>query len=91
MSAQQEAILNLATLLKLDPALGDELRDEGELMPSGALLEADGVSVAEPLHWKLTVRATGSDDFSWRAAFRATYCRTAAAVSRRSKLPCTAS
>ncbi len=63
MSAQQEAIFNLATLLKLDPALGDEIRGEGELMPSGALLEADGVSVAEPLHWELTVRATGGDDY----------------------------
>lgn len=62
MSAQPEAILNLATLLKLDPALGDEIHSEGELMPSGALLEADGLGVAEPLHWELTVRATGGDD-----------------------------
>lgn len=63
MLAQQEAILNLAILLKLDPALGDEVRGEGELMPSGALLKADGLTIVEPLHWELTVRATGGDDY----------------------------
>lgn len=63
MPVQQDATLNLATLLKLDPELGEEVHGEGELMPSGALLEADGLSIAEPLHWELTVRASGGDDY----------------------------
>ena len=40
---QQDATLNLATLLKLDPELGEEVGGEGELAPSDALLEADGL------------------------------------------------
>lgn len=63
MSVQQDATLNLATLLKLDPELGEEVRGEGEVMPSAALLEADGLRVAEPLQWQLTVRASGGDDY----------------------------
>lgn len=63
MSVQQDATLNLATLLKLDPESGDETSGEGELMPSEALLEADGLRVASPLHWQLTVRGTGDGDY----------------------------
>ena len=63
MSVQQDATLNLATLLKLDPELGEEVHGEGEFMPSAALLEADGLRVAEPLQWQLTVRASGGDDY----------------------------
>ena len=61
--SQQDATLNLATLLKLDPELGEEVYGEGELTPSADLLEADGLRVAGPLHWELTVRATGGDDY----------------------------
>lgn len=63
MSVQQDATLNLATLLKLDPELGEEVRGEGEFTPSAALLEADGLNVAGPLRWQLTVRASGGDDY----------------------------
>ncbi len=61
--SQQDATLNLATLLKLDPELGEEVSGEGELAPSAELLQADGLHVAGPLHWDLTVRATGGDDY----------------------------
>lgn len=61
--SQQDATLNLASLLKLDPELGAEVAGEGELMPSAELLEADGLRVAAPLHWDLTVRATGGDEY----------------------------
>lgn len=63
MSVQHHATLNLASLLKLDPELGTEVSGEGEFMPSTELLEADGLRVAAPLHWELTVRATGGDDY----------------------------
>ena len=61
--SQQDATLNLAALLKLDPELGEEVSGEGELTPSDALLEADGLRLAGPLYWDLTVRATGGDDY----------------------------
>lgn len=61
--SQQDATLNLATLLKLDPELGEEVSSRGELAPSDALLEADGLRVAGPLHWNLTIRATGGEDY----------------------------
>lgn len=63
MPVQQDATLNLATLLKLDPELGAEVAGEGEFMPSQELLEADGLRVAAPLDWDLTVRASGGDDY----------------------------
>jgi len=63
MPVQQDATLNLATLLKLDPELGEEVCGEGDFMPSEAVLEADGLRVAAPLRWDLTVRATGGDDY----------------------------
>ena len=36
---------------------------EGELTPSEALLEADGLRVASPLHWQLSVRGTGDGEY----------------------------
>lgn len=63
MSVLQDATLNLATLLKLDPELGEELSGEGELMPAPEVLSADGIKLSGPLHWRLTVRATGEGEF----------------------------
>ncbi len=63
MSVQQDATLNLATLLKLDPELGEEVRGGGEFTPSLELQGADGLRIASPLNWYLTVRATGGDDY----------------------------
>lgn len=57
-----DAILNLASLLKNDPSSGDEVAEEGLLMPEEALLEADGLRLQDPLAWSLTVRSTGGDD-----------------------------
>lgn len=59
----QDATLNLATLLKLDPELGEEVSGEGEYIPSAELQGADGLRVASPLRWNLTVRATGGEDY----------------------------
>lgn len=63
MSVRQDATLNLAKLLKLDPELGAEVSGEGEFMPSAELLEADGLQLREPLAWQLTIRATGGDEY----------------------------
>lgn len=63
MSVQQDATLNLATLLKLDPELGEEVSGEGELMPTAEVLSADGITLPAPLHWQLTVRATGDGEY----------------------------
>lgn len=59
----QDATLNLATLLKFDPELGEEVRGEGEFIPSAELQGADGLRVTSPLNWQLTVRASGGDDY----------------------------
>lgn len=55
------ATLNLAKLL-LHNGQEYEVDDEGLLMPSEVLLEADGLRLAKPIHWQLTVRSTGGDD-----------------------------
>lgn len=55
------ASLNLASLL--DNGAGEyEVHGEGELMPSETILEADGLRLAEPIRWDLTVSSTGGDD-----------------------------
>ena len=55
------ATLNLASLL--GNAAGEyEVQGEGELTPSEALLEADGLRLAGPIAWDLTVSSTGGDD-----------------------------
>ena len=38
------------------------MQGEGLLMPSEDLLEADGLRLAEPIAWDLTVSSTGGDD-----------------------------
>jgi uncharacterized protein len=63
MSVRPDATLNLAKLLKLDPELGAEVSGEGEFQPSAEMLEADGLRLAGPLAWQLTVRASGGDDY----------------------------
>lgn len=61
MTVLSEVILNVARLLAHE--LGEyEVAGEGLLMPSAALLEADGLKLAAPLAWQLTVRSSGGDD-----------------------------
>ena len=60
--SRQDAILNLASLLKQNPEAGGEVEGDGLLMPEDTLLEADGLKLAEPLAWHLSVRSTGGDD-----------------------------
>jgi len=62
MVARRDAQLNLSSLLRQAPGSDDEVVDEGLLDPSAELLEVDGLRLAEPLHWSLTVRRTGGDD-----------------------------
>jgi uncharacterized protein len=54
------ATLNLAKLI-LQNGQDFEVEDEGLLMPSNELLEADGLRLSQPIHWQLTVRETGGD------------------------------
>ena len=58
---ENNATLNLASLLG-NTAGEYEVHGEGELMPSEELLEADGLRLADPISWDLTVSSTGGDD-----------------------------
>jgi uncharacterized metal-binding protein YceD (DUF177 family) len=60
---EHQATLNLANLIKGDVSAGGEVSGAGELTPDQALLEADGLRLAEPLEWQLTVHASGGDDY----------------------------
>jgi uncharacterized protein len=57
---RDSATLNLAKLI-LQNGQDFEVEDQGLLMPSNELLEADGLRLKEPIHWQLTVRDTGGD------------------------------
>ncbi len=61
MSVRSDAALNLSSLLHHN-ASAYEVTGEGQLMPSPELLAADGLTLAEPLDWRLTVQNTGGDD-----------------------------
>jgi uncharacterized protein len=62
MVARRDAQLNLTSLLRQAPGSDDESVDEGLLDPTSELLEIDGLRLAGPLAWSLTVRRTGGDD-----------------------------
>ncbi len=62
VEVRPDALLNLAKLI-LHKGMEDEVADEGLLMPTEELLEADGLRLATPIHWNLTVRSTGSDEY----------------------------
>jgi uncharacterized protein len=62
MVARRDAQLNLTSLLRQAPGSDDEAFDEGLLDPTPDLLEIDGLRLAGPLAWSLTVRRTGGDD-----------------------------
>ncbi len=61
MKSSAQAVLNLASLINHDASLY-EVEDQGLLAPEVALLEADDLSLAEPLNWHIIVRSTGGDD-----------------------------
>ena len=54
--------MNLTALLRQAPGSDDEVVDEGLLEPAAELLAADGLRLAGPLAWSLTVRRTGGDE-----------------------------
>ncbi len=62
MVARRDASINLTALLRQAPGSDDEVADEGLLEPSAELLAADGLRLAGPLAWSLTVRRTGGDE-----------------------------
>ncbi len=62
MVSRRDAQLNLSSLLRQAPGSDDEVFDEGLLEPTDDLLETDGLRLAGPLSWSLTVRRLGGDD-----------------------------
>lgn len=59
---EYHATLNLATLIKGDISAGGEVSGAGKFTPKQPLLEADGLRLAGPLEWQLTVHASGGDE-----------------------------
>ncbi len=62
MVSRQDATLNLASLIKHSLEAGGEVSGSGLLLPSDAQLAEDGLRLAAPLNWELSVRTTGGDD-----------------------------
>jgi uncharacterized protein len=62
MPSRQDALLNLSSLLTHAPGAPLEVEGEGLLMPTPDQLRADGLRLAAPLAWRVTVRSTGGDD-----------------------------
>ncbi len=62
MVARRDASLNLTALLRQAPGSDDEVADVGLLEPAADLLVADGLRLAGPLSWSLTVSRTGGDE-----------------------------
>jgi len=62
MVSRREALLNLTSLLRQAPGSDDEVVEEGLLDPPADLLEIDGLSLAGPISWSLTVSRMGGDD-----------------------------
>jgi uncharacterized protein len=62
MVARRDAQLNLTSLLRQAPGSDDEVVGEGLLDPTPDLLEADGLRLAAPVSWSLTVSRMGGDD-----------------------------
>jgi uncharacterized protein len=62
MRPSPEAKINLAPLLTHAPGSDDEVEADGLLQPTDEQLHEDGVRLAEPLSWEVTVRNAGGDD-----------------------------
>src|SRR5690554_5893219 len=62
MQSRSDATLNLSSLLTHDPSAPLEVHGEGLLEPAHELLDNDGLRLAGPLEWDLTVINTGGDD-----------------------------
>lgn len=62
MVTRHDATLNLAPLLNHAPGTAGEVHGEGLLQPEPERLEADGLRLAQPIHWELEVSNAGGDD-----------------------------
>lgn len=62
MQSRRDATLNLSSLLQHGPGSDLDVEGEGLLEPTEALLEADGLTLHGPLHWKVRVLNAGGDD-----------------------------
>jgi uncharacterized protein len=62
MVSRQDALLNLSSLLAHGPGSDSEVEGEGRFVPSQEQLDEDGLRLAGPLAWRITVRNTGGDD-----------------------------
>lgn len=64
MQSRADATINLSALLTHAPGAPLELSGEGSLLPEGDVLDANGLRLAGPIKWELTVfNAGGDDDF----------------------------
>lgn len=62
MAARSDAIVNLSSLLRHTPGAPTEVVEEGLLLPSEEQQAEDGVRLAGPIEWEVTVQSTGGDD-----------------------------
>lgn len=62
MLSRSDATLNLSSLLTHSPGAPLDVHGEGLLEPAHELLDRDGLRLAGPLKWRLSVINTGGDD-----------------------------
>ncbi len=73
MLSRSDATLNLSSLLTHSPSAPLDVRGEGLLVPDHELLDNDGLRLAGPLEWRLTVvNAGGDDDFVLEGSVKGT-------------------
>lgn len=73
MQSRGPVTLNLSSLLQHAPGAPLDVRGEGLFEPPAELLEADGLRLAGPIKWRLSViNAGGDDDFVVEGAAEAT-------------------
>lgn len=73
MLSRSDATLNLSALLTNAPGAPLDVRGEGLLEPAHDLLDSDGLRLAGPLQWRLSVvNAGGDDDFVLEGSVKGT-------------------
>lgn len=73
MLSRSDATLNLSSLLTHSPSAPLDVHGEGLLEPAHELLDSDGLRLAGPLQWRLSVvNAGGDDDFVLEGSVKGT-------------------